>query len=297
MHLSLFTAILTFSVFVFELSGQDLPVPPMIKSEPAAGKRVIVTATEYEGSEVHHSLYLPDDWTAGKVAAGKKWPVIVEYTGNHFPTSGSTGEVDGAALGYGISRGKFIWVVLPFIEPDRSRNAVRWWGDEALTVDYAKRNVPRICAQNGGDSDKVLICGFSRGAIGVNYIGLHDDEIATLWCGFITHDHYDGVKQWGGTKWGSPLEDYQEAATKRLARIKGRPVLVCQNGNTSATETFLKGRVALDQFTFLSLNTREILGEFPNKWAIHPHNDRWLLKPSEEANAVARWVESHLSAP
>ena len=292
MHLSLFTSTLIFSVFTFDLSAQNITVPPMIENEPAAGRRVRVTTSEYEGSEVHHSLYLPDDWSIEKVSTGRKWPVIVEYTGNHFPTSGSTGEVEGAALGYGISRGKFIWVVLPFIEPDRSRNAITWWGDEALTVDYAKRNVPRICEEYGGDPDKMLLCGFSRGAIAVNYIGLHDDEIAKLWCGFITHDHYDGVKQWGGTKWGSPLEVYQEAATNRLARIKGRPVLVCQNGSTSATETFLKERVDLGNFTFLSINTPEILGEFPNKWAIHPHNDRWLLKRSEEATTVTKWVKA-----
>jgi hypothetical protein len=263
----------------------------MTEGEPTAGKRVQVTPTEYESSQVHHSLYLPVDWTAKKAAAGEKWPVIVEYTGNHFPVAGSTGEVSGANLGYGISRGKFIWVVLPFIEPDRSSNAIRWWGDEALTVEYAKCNVPRICKEYGGDSNKVLICGFSRGAIAVNYIGLHDDEIAKLWCGFITHDHYDGVRQWGGTKWGSPLEAYQKAATKRLSRLNGRPVLVSQSGTTAANEAFLKGRVALDHFTFLSVNTRQILGEFPNEWAVHPHNDRWLLKASEEAKVVEKWVE------
>ena len=50
----------------------------------------------------------------------------------------------------------------------------------------------------------VILCGFSRGAIGVNYIGLHDDQIAALWAGFITHDHYDGVLEWKGQAWGSP---------------------------------------------------------------------------------------------
>lgn len=292
MRASLFLVILTASVFVFDAPAQDLTIPVMTDSEPAAGKRVRVTSIEYEGSEVHHSLCLPNDWSAEKVAAGKKWPVIAEYTGNYFPTAGSTGEVNGAGLGYGISKGNFIWVVLPFIEPDRSGNAIRWWGDEKLTIEYAKRNVPRICEQYGGNSEKVLLCGFSRGAIGVNYIGLHDDEIAKLWAGFITHDHYDGVKQWSGTDWGSPLEAYQKAATERLLRIGERPVLVCQNGTTATTEAFLEGRVALDHFTFLSLNTREILGEFPNRWASHPHNDRWLLKQSDEAISVAKWVDA-----
>ncbi|MDF1741677.1 MAG: hypothetical protein P1U86_21120 [Verrucomicrobiales bacterium] len=291
MHRSLVVTILALSYFGLTLSAGDLALPSMSNGEPAAAKRVRVISPEYRGSEVYHSLYLPADWSAAKVEGGETWPVIVEYTGNYFPAAGSTGEVKDAALGFGISRGKFIWVVLPFIEPDRSKNAITWWGDKTLTINYAKDNVPQICEQYGGDPDKVLLCGFSRGAIAVNYIGLHNDEIAKLWCGFITHDHYDGVKRWKGTEWGTPLEAYQSAATKRLARIRERPVLVCENGNTAATEAFLEGGVALDHFTFLSIKTEDILGEFPNQWAIHPHNDRWLLKASDKANAVARWLD------
>ncbi|MEC5127494.1 hypothetical protein VSU19_12075 [Verrucomicrobiales bacterium BCK34] len=292
MHRFIAVTILALSVSGLTLSAEDLSLPSMSKGDPGAGMRVRLTAPEYVGSGVYHSLYLPADWSTASVEGGETWPVIVEYTGNYFPAAGSTGEVKDAGLGYGISRGKFIWVVLPFIEPDRSKNAITWWGDETLTANYAKANIPRICEEYGGDPDKVILCGFSRGAIAVNYIGLHDDEIAKLWCGFITHDHYDGVKEWGGTHWGTPLETYQAAATKRLDRIRDRPVLVCRNGSTAATETFLKGRVALKNFTFLSINTGNILGDFPNRWAIHPHNDRWLLKASEEANAVARWVDA-----
>jgi hypothetical protein len=67
----------------------------------------------------------------------------------------------------------------------------------------------------------VFICGFSRGAIAASYIGLADDEIAALWKGMITHDHFDGDH-----KWNYPESD-QKSALVRLARLKGRPVLAC----------------------------------------------------------------------
>jgi len=58
----------------------DLVTPVMTDEAPVAGKRVRQVASEYDGAEVYHSLYLPVDWKPGG-----KYPVIVEYTGNKFP--------------------------------------------------------------------------------------------------------------------------------------------------------------------------------------------------------------------
>ena len=266
-------------------------LPTVGEGIPAAGKRVAVTAPEYVGTHVHHMLYLPTDWTSDWKAQGRSWPVVVEYTGNHYPTSGSTGEVDGAALGYGLCGGRFIWVVLPYVAEDHKHNAVRWWGDEQATVAYAKVNVPRICAEYGGDARSVLVCGFSRGAIGINYIGLYDDEIANLWCGFVSHDHYDGVREWQGTHWGSPLGAYRRGAAERLERLNGRPVLVCQNGGTQDIEDYLSERASLGQFTFLDVPVDQIFPDMPNDMVIHPHTDRWLLKDSETRDRALKWVQ------
>lgn len=268
-------------------SQEILAVPPLSEGPPAAGKRVTVTPSEYAGTDVFHTLYLPADWEKD----GRPLPVIFEYTGNYFPTSGSTGEVEGAGLGYGLSGGRFIWVSLPYISKDRTDNAVTWWGDAAATVAYAKLNVPRIIREYGADPKAVLLCGFSRGAIGVNYIGLHDDEVSRLWTGFITHDHFDGVREWRGTMWGAPLERYREAATERLQRVGDRPYLVSQNGSVRASEEFIRGAVPeCDSFLFNAVNTRSILGEFPNRFAKHPHTDRWLFKPSADRTKVWRWI-------
>jgi hypothetical protein len=274
--------------------ARELKLPSISSGPPAAGKRVAVTAPEYAGTGVHHMLYLPPDWQADWKARGRSWPVIVEYTGNKAPTLGSTGLVEDAALGFGVSGGRFIWVVLPYVSKTHDQNEATWWGDEEATVAYAKTNVPRVCAEFGGDTRAVFICGFSRGAIGVNYIGLHDDDIARLWCAFLSHDHYDGVKEWKGTTWGTPLDEYRASAADRLRRLSGRPVLVCQNGGTQAIEEYLSGRLSCGEFTFLTVHVGEIFAGFPNETAIHPHTDRWLLKDSPDRQQVWAWVEEVL---
>ena len=273
---------------------RQLNYPDLVAGVPIAGKRVAVIAPEYRGTKVHHILYLPVDWNDEEKANGKKWPVIVEYTGNKYDPSGSTGEVEGGRLGYGISGGRCIWIVLPFVEKDRQSNALNWWGDTEATVDYAKTNVPRICEAYGGDPDRVLLCGFSRGAIAASYIGLHDDQIAKMWSGLITHDHFDGVLEWQGTEWGSPLEIYQKEATERLQRLNGRPLLVCQERSVRPIKKFLESRVDSNSVTYIEVNVKSILGDFPNEFAIHPHNDRWLVKDSAERRQVWAWVEDAL---
>ena len=117
---------------------KDLVTPQMTEEAPGAGKRVRQVAEEYKGTKVYHALYLPTDWEKAK-----KYPVIVEYTGNYFPKCGSTGEVRDANLGYGMSGGEgFIWVQMPYVEKGRKKNAVTWWGDLEATIGY-------VCYEGG----------------------------------------------------------------------------------------------------------------------------------------------------
>jgi hypothetical protein len=268
------------------LSAADLALPPLTDGGPQPGKRASVTTPEYAGTKVHHLIALPDDWTPDWQARGKRWPVIAEYTGNYFPASGSTGEVEGAALGYGISPGKAIWVVLPYVAKDHRKNEVTWWGDVDATVGYAKTNIPRICAGFGGDPKKVVLCGFSRGAIGVSFLGLHDDEVAKLWCGFWAHDHFDGEKEWKGTDWGAPLEKYRTEAATRLRRLAGRTLLV--SGARDETRRFL-APIATIGVTFMTIDMTALYGKFPNASAKTAHTDRWPLRDSEARNQARAW--------
>jgi hypothetical protein len=270
------------------LAAADLTLPPLTEQAPQPGQRATVTPPEHAGTKVHHLIALPDDWTPDWQAKGKRWPVIAEYTGNYFPTSGSTGEVEGAGLGYGVARGKAIWVVLPYVAKDRAKNERTWWGDIDATVGYAKTNLPRICAEFGGDPKKVVLCGFSRGAIGVSFLGLHDDDVAKLWCGLWAHDHFDGMLEWKGHAWGSPLARYREEASVRLRRLAGRPLLVSQAG--AQTRRFIDA-LAPSGVTYLTVDMAAHFGTFPNELAKHPHNDRWPMRDGEATQAARAWFE------
>lgn len=185
------------TLFIFLLSitfaqAKVLEVPVMNEEAPAAGKRVKVVPQDYRGTDVYYSLYFPENWKADG-----DYPLIVEYTGNYFPKTGSTGEVKDACLGYAVAKHiDAIWMVLPYVGKDSS-NVLKWWGSEQLTIDFAIKNIREVCMNYGGNSGEVFLCGFSRGAIAVNYLGLHNDEIADVWRGFFSHDHYDGARSWG----------------------------------------------------------------------------------------------------
>ncbi len=256
----------------------DLITPEMIEELPGPGKRIRQVAPEYEGTSVYHSLYLPTDWQKGKV-----YPVLVEYTGNKFLACGSTGEVNGSNLGYGLSGGEgFIWVTMPYIQKGKKENTVTWWGDRQATIEYCKLNLPRICEEFGGDPTNLFICGFSRGAIACSYIGLADDEIAGFWKGMIAHDHFDGQK-----KWGYPESD-RASALKRLTRLKGRSVLICGNGND-----YLKEHLNVGKFTFLPVPVTKIY-KIPEGPVIHPHTDLWAHRESLTRQKAREWLQKQL---
>lgn len=260
-----------------EPTTKTLVTPEMTTQEPAAGLRVRQVAPEYQGTEVYHALYLPLDWKPGG-----NYSVIVEYTGNQSAKCGSTGKVKDANLGYGLTGGKeFIWVSMPYIEKGGQKNTVIWWGDKQATVDYCKINVPRICKQFGGNPKSVFICGFSRGAIGASYIGLADDDIAALWKGMFTHDHFDGDRPWGYS------ESDRKSALIRLARLKGRPVLASGSAND-----FLRDHQELAKFTFLRPPVAKIF-KIPDGKVIHPHTDLWMHRESKYREQARQWLNEH----
>ena len=211
---------------------------------------------------------------------GKSFPVLIEYTGNKFVPSGATGEVKDANLGYGLSGGKgFIWVTMPYIQKGKKENALTWWGDREATIDYCKVNLPRICADFGGDTNNLFICGFSRGAIACSYIGLADDEIASFWKGMITHDHFDGQREW----------EYQasdrESALRRINRLNNRPALICGDKNS-----FLKDHADLGDFTFLPVPVNDIFS-IPEGEVLHPHTDLWAHRESSTRQKARAWLK------
>jgi hypothetical protein len=251
----------------------DLVVPAMESTRPGPGKRVRCVLPKYAGTQVHHALYLPTDWHQRR-----RFPVIVEYPGNGPYTSPfgdfSNGDVDDCALGYGASGGTgYLWLTLPFINETHTGNQLWWWGDVDATLDYCRRALEVTCKDFGGDPSSVLLCGFSRGAIACNYIGLHNDRMAKLWAGFFTSSHYDGVRRWDWP--GSDIA----AAHERLQRLKGKPTFIAQEISTSDIEAYLSNS---------GISAPRVFQPLP----FHNHTDTWVLRDIPARAALRRWMKS-----
>ena len=252
----------------------DLTVPTMVAGEPKAGRRVKQQWSEYQGTGVYHVLYLPSNWKPDK-----KYPVIFEYAGNKYqsgPLDISTGKVEGSQLGYGLSAGSnFVWVCLPFVDKKAKANSDNWWGDIDATVEYCKISARRICDRFGGDSSRLVLCGFSRGAMACGFIGLHDDEIASLWRAMIPYGVFDGPVYPGFDR---------ASSIARLSRFKGKPLLIVCEGNLRNKETraYLEGCSVPLSVTYLDL-------PFTN------HNDAWALRDIPERQTVRWWLGKALA--
>ncbi len=241
---------------------------------PAPGKRVRQTTTGWEGTDVHHTLYLPRDWKKDTLH-----PVIVEYPGNGGYKNKfgdvSEGIVEGCHMGYGLSGGEhFIWVSMPYVEikDGRKQSCALWWGDVEETKRYCLATMREVCAKYGGDTKRIVLAGFSRGAIGCNFIGLHDDEICKLWCGFFCHSHHDGVIE----RWPYAGKD-RASAMIRLQRLQGRPQWISHEERVDETRRYLEQSGIKGDFTFVPLPFRN-------------HSDQWLLRDIPERRKAREWL-------
>ena len=252
----------------------DLELPPLTDGEPGPGRRVRLVAPEYANTGLSHLLYLPTDWSSDR-----RVPGIVEYAGNGPWRNAFGDECDGrpegSKLGYGISGGEgSLWLCLPFVS-ESSTLQRQWWGDLEKTVEYCKTVVPQVCEHWGGDPRRVILAGFSRGAIACNLVGLHDDEIARLWCGFVCHSHYDGVRDWG-----RPWSD-GAAAVERLRRLGSRPQWISHEGSVAETRKHLEQHAPEGRFALHPLPFRN-------------HSDAWVLRDIPLRRELRRWLREVL---
>jgi hypothetical protein len=249
----------------------DLVVPALSDGLPAAGRRVKV------GGGTYHVLYLPTDWKPGG-----RYPVIVEYAGNgNYQNSFgdiSTGRPEGSNLGYGLSGGRgFIWLCLPYIDPVSQQNQLIWWGNPDATTAYCRTTVEQVCRDFGGDRRRIVLAGFSRGAIACNYIGLRDPDTARLWRAFFAYSHYDGVRRWNYP------EDDREAALRRLSRVENRPVFICHERSVEPTREYLTSAGIKGRFTLRALPFRN-------------HNDAWVLRDIPLRREARAWLTASVSS-
>jgi hypothetical protein len=125
------------------------------------------------------------------------------------------------------------------------------------------------------DPARVVIAGFSRGAVGVNYLGLADDAVASLWAASVAYAHYDGQPM-DAT---NPYPDAGPPASyERLRRLGRRPQYIVAelNGSRAETEPYIEA-------SGVPINATYAETGFCN------HNDGWVLRPSPARDALRAW--------
>ncbi len=260
----------------------DLIAPRMVEGEPGAGLRVRRSLQGWNRESVYHSLYLPKDWTREATL-----PIIVEYSGNggyrDALGDSSSGRPEDSCFGYGITKGEgFLWICVPCLNAVGSDLALTWWGDAPSydplpTLNYLHAAIADTRENFGGDSNRIILCGFSRGAIACNFLGLHDDRTAKLWRAFVPYSHYDGVR-----KWPYPNSDDNSAAT-RLERLSGRPQFICgEKDQVEETRRYLGKQASHSNLTFASTGFRN-------------HSDAWVLRPSKTRQQLQNWLQAVVS--
>ncbi len=254
----------------------DLVVPKVESDQPAAGKRVWEKLDSYRDWNLAHALYLPIDWREGG-----RYPVILEYPGNGGFKNGlgdtCDGTVESCRLGYGLTEGQgCLWVSLPFVDPKSKEHAITWWGDADQTTAYCKQVVAHVCARWGGDPQKLILTGFSRGALACSYIGLRDEEIAKFWRALMPHSHYDGVRKW------SYADSDPASSLERVSRMGNRPQWISHELSVDAVRAFLQSHGLLG--TRIQLQAIP----FPN------HSADWVLKDIPERQRARAWLKKVL---
>ncbi len=107
----------------------------------------------------------------------------------------ATAPVDGCRLGYGLSQVKeAIWVCLPFVDRAKGQHALHCGAMQTATASYCLEVVEIVCQHWGATAIDWFCVASAEGLSQPSYIGLRNDQIASLWCGLMAHSHFDGVK-------------------------------------------------------------------------------------------------------
>jgi lysophospholipase L1-like esterase len=261
-------------------AAADRFVPPLTLEPPAPGKRSLLRAPGYDQTEAYHTLTLPTNWVAGQ-----RYPVYVEWTGNghYLDPNGerTTGRVEDGRLAHGLAGNDGVLVIaLPYLNAAGTANVDTWWGTAPehrpeSTIAYATAALDDALARFGGDPERVVLMGFSRGAIAVNALGLATDEFARRWRAMLAFSHYDGVRPW-------PVAASDRAsASLRLARLNNRPQLVLSESPAQLAETEAYLKAAAPNAQHLYFMTLQ-----------HPaHSDSWALRPSPARTRILKNLE------
>jgi predicted esterase len=261
----------------------DVHLPPLTHEPPGPGRRSIRQATVVDGSDAYHLLSLPTDWSASR-----RYPVLVEWTGNgpveNQRGDRSSGRVENARLAYGLGGGDgWIVLTLPFVNDAGTANVSKWWGDTPdyrpdASIAYAKAAIDEVCDRFGGDRSRLILVGFSRGAIACNAVGLANDDVSQRWRGFVCCSHYDGVRPW-------PPTGDAAVSLERLARLGGRPQLIVSEIADDAKPSHAQqARRYLKNASIDMAKLRFLETGFEN------HSDAWVMRPNAARDEARQWL-------
>lgn len=278
MYLNLKSGFLIYFVYLFtffsKLNANNSTTPlgslvPPITEEgtPMAGKRVRIYLEHFP--KAYYVLFLPYNFnTIGK------WPVIVESPPNLWGSE--TGLPDDVFLGYGITQGMdYIWVCVPFINEEGEILKAYWGSNPLSTVNLWLEVLADLNKRFPVDNDKIILSGFSRGAVSTVYIGNYNDTIGSKWAAYFAHSHFDGCCQilLGNSK-------------ERLNRIGGRKILI------SAGEIDYAKNCSYNAYKKLvSIGSRATYIEIPNA----DHTPHWALEESESTEKAQHWLNTLFS--
>ena len=85
------------------------------------------------------------------------------------------------------------------------------------TITYLHSALNQAFELYNGDPARVVVTGWSRGAIATGALGLYDDATSALFKAFVPYSHLDGDCGW--------VDQKQPALGQRWDRLAGRPML------------------------------------------------------------------------
>ena len=252
-----------------------LTVPEIEENVLGAGKRVKIYLPEYP--EAYYVLFLPYNFTHEK-----KLPVICEipanacsYVYNGLPDTTTF-------LGYGITKGRdWLWVSLPILNSEGNKILQTYFPENpSATIKFWLLVLNDLNKKFNIDKNKIVLSGFSRGAISISYLGNSNDEISSKWAAYFAHAHFDGCCQ---TIPGNCEE--------RINRMKDKETLIAVGKNDIAhkcsTDAYRKLTNLECPVTYL-----EIPDIYTDKWENLAHNPFWILEDSEAAEDARNWLKN-----
>ena len=143
-----------------------------------------------------------------------------------------------------------------------------------------ERNLQCTILRFNIDNNRVVLSGFSRGAISISYLGNSNDEISSIWTAYFAHAHFDGCCQ---NIPGNPKE--------RINRMRGKKTLIAVGKNDIAQKCSKNAYLQLDALKF-PVTYIEIPDIHTDKWKNLAHNPFWILHESQATEAARNWLKN-----